>query len=67
MKSNMSSADRIIRLIVALAVLVLYLTDIISGTLGWVLIIIAAIFTLTSMINFCPLYTVLGISTKKRE
>ena len=65
MKSNMGSADRIIRLILALIVLVLFLTDIISGTLGWILIAIAAIFTLTSMINFCPLYTFFKISTKK--
>ncbi len=65
MKSNMGSADRIIRLILALIVLVLFLTDIISGTLGWILIAIAAIFTLTSMINFCPLYTLFKISTKK--
>ena len=40
MKSNMGSADRIIRLILALIVLVLFLTDIISGTLGWILIAI---------------------------
>lgn len=66
MKSNMGTTDRIIRLIVAVLVLILFMTDVISGTLGWVLIAIAAIFTLTSMINFCPLYTILGISTKKR-
>lgn len=66
MKSNMGSTDRIIRLIVAVLVLILFMTDVISGTLGWVLIGVAAVFTLTSMINFCPLYTILGISTKKR-
>lgn len=66
MKSNMGSTDRFIRLVIAVAVLILFMTDIISGTFGWILIAIAAIFTLTSMINFCPLYTVLGISTKKK-
>lgn len=66
MKSNMGSTDRIIRLIVAVLVLILFMTDVISGTLGWVFIAVAAIFTLTSMINFCPLYTVFGISTKKK-
>ncbi len=66
MKSNMGSTDRIIRLIVAVVVLILFMTDVISGTLGWVLIAVAAVFTLTSMINFCPLYTVLGITTKKK-
>lgn len=66
MKSNMGSTDRIIRLVIAVVVLILFMSDVITGTLGWVLIAIAAIFTLTSMINFCPLYTVLGISTKKK-
>ncbi len=66
MKSNMGSTDRIIRLIVAVLVLILFMTDVISGTLGWVLIAFAAVFTLTSMINFCPLYTILGINTKKK-
>ncbi|MFN5705139.1 MAG: DUF2892 domain-containing protein, partial [bacterium] len=65
MKSNMGSTDRIIRLIIAVLVLILFMTDVISGTLGWVLIALAAVFTLTSMINFCPLYTILGINTKK--
>ncbi len=62
----MGSTDRVIRLIVAVLVLILFMTDVISGTLGWVLIAVAAVFTLTSMINFCPLYTVLGITTKKK-
>jgi hypothetical protein len=66
MKSNMGSTDRIIRLIIAVLVLILFMTDVISGTLGWVLIALAAVFTLTSMINFCPLYTILGINTKKK-
>jgi hypothetical protein len=66
MKANMGSTDRIIRLIIAVLVLILFMTDVISGTLGWVLIAVAAVFTLTSMINFCPLYTVLGITTKKK-
>jgi hypothetical protein len=66
MKGNMGSTDRIIRLIIAVMVLILFMTDIISGTLGWVLIALAAIFTLTSMMNFCPLYTIIGINTKKK-
>lgn len=66
MKANMSATDRVIRLIVAVLVLILFMTDVITGTLGWILIGVASVFTLTSMINFCPLYTLLGISTKKR-
>lgn len=67
MKSNMSTVDRIVRILIAIVVLVLYLTHQISGVLAIVLIIVAAVFLLTSLINFCPLYRVLGISTKKKE
>ena len=63
MKKNMGSADRIIRLIVAVTVGVLYFTGTVSGTLGIVLLVLAGVFVLTSFISFCPLYTVLGLNT----
>lgn len=67
MKVNMSSADRIIRLILVILVAVLYYTGTISGTLAIVLGVLAAIFLLTSLVGFCPLYTLFGISTKKKS
>jgi len=63
MKKNMGSADRIIRVIIAAIVAVLYFTGIVSGTLGIVLLVLAGIFVLTSFISFCPLYAPFGIST----
>lgn len=63
MKTNMGSADKIIRLIVAAVLAVLFFTHTVSGTLGIILIIVAVVFTLTSLISFCPLYTLLGINT----
>jgi fatty acid desaturase len=63
MKKNMGSADRIIRIIIAAIVGVLYFTGTISGTLGIVLLILAAVFVLTSLISFCPLYAPFGIRT----
>ena len=63
MTKNMGSADRIIRVIIAAIVGVLYLTNIISGTLGIVLLVLAGIFVLTSLISFCPLYAPFGIKT----
>ena len=63
MKKNMGSADRVIRLIVAVALVVLYFTGIITGTLGIVALVIAGIFTLTSFVSFCPLYAIFGIRT----
>ena len=65
MKNNMGSVDRIIRLIVAAIFAFLYFTDRVTGSLGIVLLVLAGVFTLTSLINFCPLYTVFGINTKK--
>lgn len=63
MKKNMGNIDRIIRILVAIIIAVLVFTNIISGTLGIVLLILAGVFVLTSLISFCPLYTLVGINT----
>lgn len=63
MKKNMGSADKIIRLIIAAIVAVLYITNVITGTLGVVLLVLAGVFVVTSLMNFCPLYTLLGINS----
>ncbi len=59
----MGSADRIIRLIIAAVVAYLYFTNVVTGTLGLVLIILAGVFVLTSFVSFCPLYAPFGFST----
>lgn len=63
MKKNMGSADRMIRIVVAIILAALYFTGTVTGTLGIVLVIIAGVFTLTSVISFCPLYSIVGLST----
>ena len=63
MKKNMGSADRIIRLIIAAIIAALYFTEVVTGTFGIVLLILAGIFVLTSLISFCPLYAPFGIRT----
>ena len=67
MKKNMGSADRIIRLIISVVLVVLYFNGIVSGTLGLILIALAGIFTLTSLVGTCPLYLPFGIKTCKEE
>ena len=67
MKTNMGTADRIVRILVAILILGLYFAQIISGTTAIVLLIFAGIFILTSFMRFCPLYYPFGISTKKNE
>ncbi|MBL7727825.1 MAG: DUF2892 domain-containing protein [Dinghuibacter sp.] len=63
MKKNMGAADRIVRIIIAALIAVLYFTNTISGTLGIVLLVLAGVFVLTSLISSCPLYSIFGIST----
>lgn len=67
MKKNMGSADKIVRIILALIVVALYYFGVIEGTLAYVLLALAAIFVLTSLISFCPLYAPFGMSTCKTK
>lgn len=66
MKKNMGNADRLIRTLIAVAILVLYFTKVITGTFGVILLVLAGIFLITSLISFCPLYLPLGIKTLKK-
>lgn len=63
----MGSVDKVIRILVAIAIAALYYTNVISGTVAIVLLILAGIFILTSFISFCPLYLPFGISTKGKD
>jgi hypothetical protein len=63
MTKNMGTADKIIRVIIAAIVGVLFFTETVSGTLGIVLLVLAGVFVLTSLISFCPLYAPFGIRT----
>lgn len=63
MKKNMGSADKIIRILIAIAVTALYFTGKIPGVLGIILIALAVIFVITSLLGFCPLYLPFGIRT----
>ena len=67
MKANMGTTDKIIRIAIAALIAILYFTNVISGTLGIVLLVAAAVFVLTSLISFCPLYAVIGMNTCKKK
>ena len=66
MTKNMGMVDRGLRTLVAIVIAAMYWTGRISGILGIVLLVFAAVFLLTSFISFCPLYTLFGISTGKK-
>jgi len=65
MKKNMGGIDRIVRIIIALIAVTLYFTNIINGTLAYVLLALSAVFVLTSFMSFCPLYSIFGLNTCK--
>lgn len=67
MKANMGSIDRIIRVLVAVVIGILYFTGTISGTVAAILGLLAVVFILTSLISFCPLYRPFNLSTKKES
>ncbi|MBU0697516.1 MAG: DUF2892 domain-containing protein [Bacteroidetes bacterium] len=64
MRTNMGIADRLIRTVIALSILVLYFMGIISGVVAIIGIVLSVIFLVTSMMSFCPLYKLFNFSTK---
>jgi hypothetical protein len=67
MKKNMGGIDKLVRIIVALIFVLLYFKGIVTGVLGIVLLVLAAVFVITSLVSFCPLYLPFGIKTTKKE
>jgi hypothetical protein len=67
MKKNMGTIDKVIRILVAVVVVILFFTNIISGTLAYILLALSAIFVVTSLLSFCPLYLPFGLNTGKKE
>jgi hypothetical protein len=66
MKKNMGAADKIIRVLVALIVGILIYANVLSGTWALVAGIVSLVFVATSLFSFCPLYTLLGLSTCRK-
>ncbi len=67
MKKNMHTIDRLLRILIAAAIVILYLTHVIGGTLATVLLIVSIIFIATSFAGFCPLYSVFGVNTAGKK
>lgn len=67
MKKNMGNTDRIIRVLLAAVFAYLYFSGTVTGVVGLVLVILGAVFVLTSLVSFCPLYTLVGLNTCPRK
>jgi len=63
MNNNMGEVDRIIRVVIAVVIVALSFMEIISGVTASVLLVVAAVFALTSIVKFCPLYAIFGVSS----
>ena len=63
----MGTTDKLIRLTVAIVLIVLYWRNVLTETWGIIALVVALILTLTSLIGFCPLYSIFGLKTCKKE
>ena len=63
----MGIIDKVIRILVAVVFAVLFFTNVITGTLGIILMVLSAVFVLTSLVSFCPLYWPFGLSTAGKK
>ena len=67
MKNNISTIDRVARLLIAAVIAILYFTNQIEGTLAFVLGLTAVVVARTAVFNFCPIYYLFGLSTRKKS
>lgn len=63
----MGSLDKAIRLLIAIVFAALYITKTVQGTFGLILIVGGGILLLTSILSFCPLYSLLGFSSSRKK
>lgn len=66
MKRNVSDIDRIVRVVLAVVFAYLYFGGVVVGTLGIILVVLGAVFLLTAVVGFCPLYAPFKFSTYKK-
>jgi hypothetical protein len=67
MKKNVGSADKIIRYALAAIIIVLFALKVVTGALGFILLAVAAIFIVTALLDFCPIWWILGVATNKAK
>lgn len=67
MKKNVGKSDKIVRFIIAIVLATLYFTNILTGTLGIIALVLAVVSVATAFMNFCGLYKLVGINTCKMK
>ncbi len=66
MKANIGSLDKVIRIFLAIVFAMLYITKMVEGTVSIMLLVVGGVLLLTSIINFCPLYAIMGLNSNKK-
>jgi hypothetical protein len=61
----MGNTDRLLRIMAAIVIVVLYFAGVLTGTWAIILLVLAAVLALTSFMRFCPLYPLFGSRTHK--
>lgn len=67
MRKNVGSIDQIIRYALAAVIIILFVLNVVTGLLGYILLAVAAIFIVTALLNFCPIWWILGIKTNTNK
>lgn len=65
MTANISQPDRIVRLLLGLALILVALLVTMSSILQIILIAGGAILLVTAALNFCPIYRIFNVSTRR--
>ena len=65
MKKNVGNGDRFLRIIIGIIALILVMGNVVEGTWMWIALAVGLIMVVSSSLQFCPAYTLLGINTCK--
>lgn len=63
MQSNVGTPDRVLRVIAAVALIVLVVALSLGTVLETLLLVVAVILAVTAFVGTCPLYRLFGLST----
>jgi hypothetical protein len=63
MKKNIGFLDRIVRIILSVVFAALYFMQVITGTIGLILLIAGGVLLATALVDFCPIYKIFGINS----
>ena len=67
MKKNVGNTDKLVRLIIAVVIFsFVYFNKNLNETMDIILLVVALIAAITSLLNYCPLYSILKIKTSKK-